>query len=207
MWGLVAASCAAPQSDEPEPTSTSVLGTTSSTSTSTTVPTAPEDVPPVDDQPLPTLEFVADYGGSGFDYATAVAVAKSGDILVAVDYRSPDSNNGDVVLLRYSSAGELLWAKAWGGNDQDHPLRNTLAVDEDGAAILGVAIYDLSVQERDLALLKFDSNGELVWQRVLIGDGEQRPHGVVISGSGGIYLTSHHGPRDEGVKRFTVFSY
>lgn len=189
ICGLLVAGCAAPQS-EPESTSTSAPTVTS---TSTAVTTAPEGDVPVEDRPLPTLAFVTDYGGSGFDYAQAVAVAGSGDILVAADYRSPDSNNGDVVLLRFSPAGELTWARSWGGSDEDHPLRNTLAVDEDGAALLGAAIYDPTTQDRDLALLKFDPDGELLWQKVgLDVDGEQRPHSVLLDGSGDVYVAGHH---------------
>ncbi len=190
ICGLLVASCTASQSEEDrEPTSTSAATPV----TSVTATTATEDDLPVENQPLPTLAFVTDYGGSGFDYALAVAVAGSGDILVAADYRSPDSNNGDVVLLRFSPAGELMWAKSWGGSDQDHPLRNTLAVDEDGAALMGAAIYDPTTQDRDLALLKFNPDGELLWQKVgLDVDGEQRPHSVLLGGSGNVYLAGHH---------------
>lgn len=194
---VLTAACDTPSSVK-EPTTTLVLDTTVVTES-----TQPASAPTSDDAStdLPSLEWMVSYGGSGFDYATAVATSSTGDIWVAADYRSPDSNNGDLVLVSLTATGELRFGKVWGGPNEDGPLRNTLATDADGGAFVGVAIYDKTTKERDLAVLRFDAAGELIWQKIGLGvAGEQRPHAVLVDQSGRIYVVGH----DESDERHRI---
>ena len=171
--------------------SSTTLDKASSTTTSTTKP------PP----PLPVIEFVAEYGGSGFDYAAGVAALGSGGVWVVADYRSEDSQGGDVGILRYSPAGDLVWARLWGGVLEDVPLRNSIAVAPDGTSYIGAASFNPDGSGRDMLLVSLNPDGTLKWQLAALGaEGEQRPHALVVDDDGDVYVAGHDsiGPEIEG---------
>ena len=197
---LVIASCAGPGVESDVSTSTTVtlvgssttsLTTASSTTTSTTAPL------PL----LPVIELVAEYGGGGFDYAAGVAALGNGDAWVAADYRSADSDGGDVGVLRYSSTGDLVWARLWGGELEDVPLRNSIAVAADGTSYVGASSYNPEGSGRDMLLFSLNPDGTLNWQLAALGvEGEQRPHAVLVADDGDVYVAGHDsiGPEIEG---------
>jgi len=194
---LVAAACSG---SDAEPTTSTAPTTT--TSTSAASPTTTEPLP---DLPVPEIVSTIDYGGSGFDYALAIDTDASGRSFVALDYRSSDSNNGDVVVLAFDSDGEVAWSRTWGGGLHDTPFRNTVAADGDGGVYVGTGVYDDAANDRDLALLRFDAAGDLVWQRMLTGvPGDQRPHAVAVAGDGSVFLGGHDGDEAEGGERALV---
>ena len=146
---------------------------------------------------VPTVDVVATYGGIGFDYATGVEAVVEGAV-VAIDFRSPGADGGDLVVARYDEAGSLMWASQWGGPREDSPQRNTLAVAEDGSSVVATSHLDTDGPEWDLGLIKVDPDGELAWQIAALGiPGAQRPHGVAFAGDD-IVVAGHHGPPADG---------
>jgi hypothetical protein len=146
---------------------------------------------------VPAVDLVVSYGGIGFDYATAVQSVGEGAV-AAIDLRSPGADGGDLVLARYDDAGALAWASQWGGPRQDSPQRNTLAVGDDGSAIVAASLLDTDGPEWDLGVVKVNADGQLVWQIAALGaPGAQRPHGVALSGDD-IVVAGHHGPPADG---------
>lgn len=185
---LVVASCAAePVSDKSTSTTTEV------TATSTTVPVpSPTTTAPGPPPMLPVIELVTEYGGDGFDYAIALATWAEGEVLVAADYRSSDSDGGDLAVLRYSPSGDLAWARLWGGEHEDGPFRNSVAVAPDGTSYIGAAAYDPNADGRDMLLLSLKPDGSLNWQLAALDrPGEQRPHAVVLDANNHIYVAAH----------------
>ncbi len=141
----------------------------------------------------PLLERVVSYGGSGFDYANAVAVGGDG-IYTGIVYLSPESDNGDLVITRHDADGNLQWATMWGGPLEDGALRGTISVTEGWGVVAAAASYDAALRERDVALLRLDGEGAVLWQLGAIAEGEQRPHGVLVDEVAITLLIGH----DEG---------
>jgi hypothetical protein len=70
------------------------------------------------------------WGGPSNDYANAVAVDNSGNVYVAGSTASFGAGGTDVLILKYSPLGTLLWTKTWGGSGNE--AANAIAVGPDG---------------------------------------------------------------------------
>jgi hypothetical protein len=75
------------------------------------------------------------WGGVAGESARAVAVDRSGNVLVAGHTFSRGSGESDIAVLGFDSAGNLLWEQLWGGPLHDEA--RALVVDGDFAYLAG----------------------------------------------------------------------
>ncbi|HES58397.1 MAG TPA: PKD domain-containing protein, partial [Firmicutes bacterium] len=86
----------------------------------------------------------------------------------------------DSFLLKYSHAGDLLWAKAFGGTDNDWA---------NGLVLANGGIYVLSQTEsygagsHDLLLQCWDPDGNLMWSKTWGAEGAERAKALTAAGS------------------------
>ena len=108
--------------------------------------------------------------------------------------------NGDVLLLKINSDGDLIWKKTYGGDKEDQ-LRevdgNTVSgrhlskTPDDGYLVSGYT-KSYAEQNTDMWVFKTDASGTLLWEYVYPTDGEdcafsakqQSDGSVIIFGSG-----------------------
>ena len=124
--------------------------------------------------------------GTGDDYASNIVLDKNGNVIVSGYYDSPSlsfagttiSNSGseDAFIAKYDSLGNELWIKRIYSTYDDEP--EALAVDNYGniyyaqwtnSNLLNVAGILLNAINSNFVsfLLKFDPNGNLVWNKLL----------------------------------------
>lgn len=96
------------------------------------------------------------------DGATALALAPDGS-LYALGSSAYGANVTDIVLVKYSAAGELQWARNWhGGGGTDYGVG--LGVDPSGnVTIGGTSIAPGPVSNYDWVALEYDADGNLLW--------------------------------------------
>jgi hypothetical protein len=93
------------------------------------------------------------------------------------------TNNGnDAVLLKFDVNGTLLWERTWGGPDSDTSL--AVAAAPDGSAYIAGTATSFGPSSLSLFVVKFDSLGNLVWQR--ISDGAEG-NAVAVGPDGSVY--------------------
>ncbi len=92
----------------------------------------------------------------------------------------------EVALLRWSPDGDLLWQVRWGGPGDENA--EAVAVDAAGAAYVTGSTSSFGTYF-EAFLLKFDANGNLVWQRTWGGEREDGGRGIVVGPDGNIYVT------------------
>jgi hypothetical protein len=90
--------------------------------------------------PNGSLIWAKGFGGNTTDYASAVAVDGSDNVFIAVTLQSANATFGtstfstaggdDMVLVKLSSQGAVLWAKRWGGANAEDA--HAIAVDRAG---------------------------------------------------------------------------
>jgi uncharacterized delta-60 repeat protein len=108
----------------------------------------------------------------GTDQANDVAVAADGSVYVT------GSTQGDAVLLKLSSDGELLWQRRWGGSGNESG--EAVAVAGDGSIYV---VGGTSSFGSHLFVLKFAPDGALAWQKIREGGTAQ---GVAVRADGTI---------------------
>jgi uncharacterized delta-60 repeat protein len=108
-------------------------------------------------------------------------VAVSADGSVYVTGVTAD-NGGDAVLLKFDANGNLLWERAWGGTASDQGF--AVATASDGSVYIAGTATSFGPSSAGLFVVKFDSAGNLVWQR--ISDGAAG-NAVAVASDGSVY--------------------
>ncbi len=116
-------------------------------------------------------QWVQRYVDGQSQHAEALAVDAAGNVYVT-GWQKVYSEGIDVVTLKYSPDGVLLWEERYkspGGNNQP----NDMALDASGNIYIAGASWVTAQADFDMLLLKYDSDGNLLWDRTLDnGDGQ-----------------------------------
>lgn len=130
-------------------------------------------------------------GGFGFDFATDCSTDNKGNIIFVGLYSSEQLNienytlnnktvkgegGGDILIVKYSPDGKVIWAKSIGGSKGDGGYA-TCAIDkEENISVTGQFYSDKFLLDSleltksknrgaDVFLAKFSSNGKLLWAK------------------------------------------
>jgi len=148
--------------------------------------------------------FQKTYGGSGADYAYAVAgpLADGGFLLVGRT-QSFGAGQSDIYVVRIDSLGNVLWSKTYGGSGYDvaHAVAGPLA---DGGFLLvgGTASFGAggSFYGYDMYAVRINGSGDIVWSKTYGGSDDDVANAVVALPDGGFLLvggTASFGAGDE----------
>lgn len=120
-----------------------------------------------------------------------IAADSSGSVYVTgIAYFTNSSNSHQAGLLfKLDSAGNLLWQKVW--SKGTYTNGNAVAVDSANNVYVAGITDSFAFCCNDFTLMKFDSNGNLLWQHTWGGGGSETATGLAIDSSGNIYLTGY----------------
>jgi hypothetical protein len=128
--------------------------------------------------------------GGGFDVAEGVATAADGSSYVtgitdsfAVDQFGTPSPR--IFLVKFAVNGSLVWQRIWNGTTIHGLGRAGVAVAVDGS------VYVTGVSDQnggDAALVKFDPNGVLLWERIWGGTASDPAKAVATGSDGSVYI-------------------
>jgi len=124
---------------------------------------------------------VADDGGRG------IAVDSSGNVYVTGYTRNSTDTNWDYLTIKYDSARNIVWQKAWDrglGKDDD---AYGIAVDSSGNVY--VAGYSTGNSNKDYLTIKYNADGETVWQKAWDGGNDDWGRGIAVDSSRNVYVT------------------
>jgi hypothetical protein len=127
------------------------------------------------------------WGGTGDDVAGGICIDGSGNIYYSGRTKSFGIGGSDTFLLKRSSDGVPLWQKTWGGSGDE----TTYGVDVDviGNVYVGGFTNSFGAAGTDAFLLKYASDGTLLWQRMWGGPGDEDVSGIAVDGSGNVFVT------------------
>jgi len=95
-------------------------------------------------------------------------------------------------LVKYDSDGNQLWNRTWGGVLPD--VAFGIAVDNNDYIYLVGHTQNLAVGGIDTFLIKYDSNGNNLWNRTWGGINDDTAKGVAIDDTNNIYVTGYYSP-------------
>jgi hypothetical protein len=125
--------------------------------------------------------------GSGRDGANALAVDRSGNVIVTGHIGDQSAAYGDWTTIKYNPAGDSLWVatKDLGGYD----LVQAIAADSAGSCYLcGRAGY---LNYLDFAVVKLDPAGNEVWGFLYDGGNNDGANAVAVDRQGYTYATGY----------------
>ncbi len=130
------------------------------------------------------------YGGSSVTFGSTVLI------------NSGTFPTNDVFLVKYNSAGTVLWAKhTTGANDEE--IRNGLSVDVLGSVYMTGKFYgstlsfgtttltNLHPTEGDIFLAKYDSAGSIIWARSWGGNNNDETYKSATDALGNVYIAGY----------------
>ncbi|ACS33301.1 PEGA domain-containing protein [Thermococcus gammatolerans] len=131
--------------------------------------------------------WVKTYGGKYDDWATAVAIADNGDVIVAGYTYSFGAGGKDVWVLRLDENGNVKWQKTYGGKYDDGA--SAVAIAPNGDIILVGYTKSFGAGGYDVWVLRLDENGNVKWQKTYGGSNWDEAHAVAIADNGDIIVT------------------
>lgn len=139
------------------------------------------------------------FGTSGADFGSAVAVASNGDTIVygaasgalVAGYSLNGAN--DLFLARYNKSGDRKWIVQFGASGFEYSTR-TIALASNGdiivaGTVVGGAFDGFTLAgSSDVFVARFNRNGRQLWLKQYAGSGNEIAGSVAVAPSGDIYL-------------------
>lgn len=142
--------------------------------------------------------WTREWGSSNLDTCCGLQIDSSGMIYVVGSTQGSfdgqvNSGAWDMVLTKWSSDGEKIWTRIWGGTLNDDGLN--LALDSAGNIYVAGTTYnsfddEMNSGDKDVFLTKWLPDGTMEWVRVR-GSSELDSPGAPVCVGGNIYVPGH----------------
>ncbi len=138
-------------------------------------------------------EWDKQIGGSNTDVFNSIIETNDGNYLISGYSSSPfggeitDINNGleDGLLVKVDQYGNKIWDKQTGGSNNDH-FESVIETDENEYIVSGYSnsptsgeIIDQNNGESDGLIMKFNQNGDLLWDKQTGGESNDVFNGII----------------------------
>ena len=163
----------------------------------------------------PVLSQISNFGGTNADYYRGVAATSDGGY-VAVGYSTGTSGgdwtttnitnhgNDEAIIVKYDKNNNVEWAYSFGGTYQDYFYAVTETTDGCYVAVgqsygysfgngdwAGIDSKNPGSNNRDATAVKFDSNGNVLWEKNFGGTGSEYYYGVAALANGGFVAVGY----------------
>ncbi len=159
----------------------------------------------------PSWQWAKSAGSTGGEAAMGTALDGSGNLFTIGWYTSanitfgattltnPGIGTGDIFLTKYDAAGNVLWAKTFGGVDGD--IGNGVAADASGNVYITgwyssptinfgtTTLTNAGSASSDMFIVKLNASGNEVWAKSVGGVAGDRGYGITLDASGNVFTT------------------
>ena len=109
--------------------------------------------------------------GSGQDRGDSIAIDSRGNQYIVGQTASSGAGLSDAFIVKYSPKGALVWQKTFGGLESD-VAGGVVADLDDNIYVVGATQSegqktDESYNRYDFFIVKYDQNGNIIWQKIL----------------------------------------
>lgn len=152
-----------------------------------------------------TVQWEKTYGGSGDDLGMTALQLTDGGFLIgadsysadglAKDHHGPTGGHRDYLILRVNAVGDLVWSRSYGGSNHEYLSQIAALSDQTFVAYGRTESSDGDVHgfrgEYDGWAVRFNSDGEIIWERPLGGSMWDWGSNAVATEDGGVVLTGY----------------
>ncbi len=143
------------------------------------------------------IEWQYAYGGSEDDVAYAVQETSDEGYIIAGYTYSFGAGESDYWILKLTSEGDVEWQFTYGGigDDTAYSIQET---SDEGYIVAGYTHF-FGVQTSDIWILKLTSEGDIEWQHIYGGTGDDKAYSVQETSEGGYIVagsTQYLGAQD-----------
>jgi len=124
------------------------------------------------------------WDGPAADYASGMALDSAGNIYVSGYTKSYGNGGYDALLVKYNKDGSYIWNKTWGTTLNEQA--NGIAIGTDDSIYLGGQQL-VSGSNYDVIILKYDMNGNRLWNKTWGNASQEIAYGVAVDSSGNLY--------------------
>ncbi len=124
----------------------------------------------------------------------SVNLTSDGGYIIAGLTRGQQWQDQDGIIIKYNANDQIMWQLSWGGSGFDN-FNDVVEIEENGTVYyLAVGTFSNSVTAggttitsaggTDIAIVKIDSQGEVVWQKSWGGTSNESASSVVVNNDG-----------------------
>lgn len=132
------------------------------------------------------LAWSRTWGGITEETSYDVVQSTDGGYLITGITNSYDVGNDDAFLVKYDSAGTLLWSRVWGGTNYDSS--SAVIQTNDGGYVIAGNTNSYGAGTNDGFLVKYSSSGTLMWNKTLGGVNYDGVYDIAETNDGGYIL-------------------
>jgi hypothetical protein len=129
------------------------------------------------------VQWAKTYGGTRYDWPSSVQQTSDGGYIVAGGTYSFGAGNYDIILIKTDASGNIIWAKTYGGTDDD--IASSVQQTSDGGYIVAGRTYSFGAGWGDIFLIKTDANGNIIWAKTYGGTSSDYANSVKQTSDGG----------------------
>jgi RHS repeat-associated protein len=128
------------------------------------------------------------WGGGSADYAASIAVDSGNNIYLGGRTASFGAGGNDALVVKYDANGSVVWARTWGGASDDYATG--IGIGPDGYIYVAGGTSSYGAGWYDAFLLKFDTAGNLIWNRTWGAGSYEVGYDVAFDSAGNIYVAA-----------------
>lgn len=129
------------------------------------------------------------FGGSNDDYLGSLIQTDDGGYVITGETSSYGAGKADIWIIKLDSKGNKLWDKTFGGVDDD--WINSLIQADDGGYVLVGKTYSFGAGEGDAWIIKLDSEGNKIWDRIFGGSDNDSVYLLIQTDDGGLAVAGY----------------
>jgi PKD repeat protein len=135
--------------------------------------------------------WIHTWGGTSHDSADEVVVDNVGNVYVIGETYGVETSSSDILLLKYDSSGDLLFAKTWGGVGTEH-VRAALIGSDQNIVIVGYT-DSFGAGDYDVLVLKVDTSGDVLSAKTWGNSYIEYAKAAVMDSEGNLYIAGEKG--------------
>ncbi len=162
----------------------------------------PYDILTIKYNPLGVQQWLKIYDSGGNDEAKDVAMDKSGNVYIG------GFTGNQSLIIKYNGNGDTVWTRKYSETNYRFPVVSLILDNQNNVYISGARVHTTNSSNAEFTI-KYDSNGNEVWQKIYNGPGSggEIPFDLKVDGLGNIIVTGASSGIGTGNYDFITFKY